>query len=255
MIQAAMYFALGLFTAGLLVLLIAPVVWRRSARLARARIEAAGHKVAGSVSKKTDYVIAGAVGRARAKQALAEARERLAQTLAASQAIVYSTEATGDLRLTFLSENTASLLGYDAEELLGIPSPVHLVHPEDLCKIEDRLERRREGATLPCCYETRIVTKNGNVIPVEVTVTVNQKKGNGLSFAILRDIRNKKQFEQGTGADPSGDVGAGKKYRQQKDRIRRKGQHHHYIKGDAYHQRTSCRGKDKTILAGNQFNG
>ena len=40
MIQAAMYFALGLLTAGLLVLLLAPVIWRRAVRLTRARIEA-----------------------------------------------------------------------------------------------------------------------------------------------------------------------------------------------------------------------
>ena len=41
MIQAAMYFALGLLTAGLLALLVMPAIWRRAARLTRARVEAA----------------------------------------------------------------------------------------------------------------------------------------------------------------------------------------------------------------------
>lgn len=40
MIQAAMYFALGLLTAGLVVLVIMPAVWRRAVRLTRARVEA-----------------------------------------------------------------------------------------------------------------------------------------------------------------------------------------------------------------------
>lgn len=35
-----MYFALGLLAAGLLVLVVAPAVWRRAARLTRTRIEA-----------------------------------------------------------------------------------------------------------------------------------------------------------------------------------------------------------------------
>lgn len=40
MIQAAMYFALGLLAAGLVVLVIMPAVWRRAVRLTRARVEA-----------------------------------------------------------------------------------------------------------------------------------------------------------------------------------------------------------------------
>lgn len=40
MIQAAMYFALGLLTALLIVLVIMPAVWRRAVRLTRARVEA-----------------------------------------------------------------------------------------------------------------------------------------------------------------------------------------------------------------------
>ena len=39
MITAAMYFALGLLTAGILALAIMPAVWRRAARLTRARVE------------------------------------------------------------------------------------------------------------------------------------------------------------------------------------------------------------------------
>ena len=94
----------------------------------------------------------------------------------------------------FVNRSACELTGYNLEELMNLGFK-DLVHPEDLCKIEDRLERRREGATLPCCYETRIVTKNGNVIPVEVTCTVSHKEDNGLDFAILRDIREKKLLE------------------------------------------------------------
>lgn len=39
MVEAVMYFTLGLLTAGLLGLMVAPAVWRRAVRLTRARIE------------------------------------------------------------------------------------------------------------------------------------------------------------------------------------------------------------------------
>lgn len=97
----------------------------------------------------------------------------------------------------YVNRSACEMTGYTFGELMNLEFK-DLVHPKELCKIENRFQRRRNGENLPCCYETQIVTKNGNVIPVEVTVTVNQKKGNGLSFAILRDIRNKKQFEHET---------------------------------------------------------
>jgi len=97
----------------------------------------------------------------------------------------------------YVNRSACEMTGYDCSELMNLEFK-DLVHPKEVCKIEDRFERRRNGENLPCCYETRIVAKSGNVIPVEVTVTVSQKKGNALSFAILRDVRKKKQLEHET---------------------------------------------------------
>ena len=46
MIESVMYFVLGLATAGLLALMVAPIMWRRAVRLTRARIE---HAVPGDL--------------------------------------------------------------------------------------------------------------------------------------------------------------------------------------------------------------
>ncbi len=86
------------------------------------------------------------------------------------------------------------MTGYNISELMNMGFK-DLVHPEEIAKIEDRLEKRRKGVDLPGCYETRIVSKNGEVIPVEVTVTVSQGENNGLSFSILKDIRKEKHLE------------------------------------------------------------
>ena len=94
----------------------------------------------------------------------------------------------------YVNRSACELTEYNFSELMNLEFK-DLVHPEELCKIEDWFEKRQKKEDLPCCYETRIVTKNGDVVPVEVTVTENQKKDNGHSFAILRDLRHRKSLE------------------------------------------------------------
>jgi len=94
----------------------------------------------------------------------------------------------------YVNPSACEMTGYNFSELMNLEFK-DLVHPEEIAKIDDRVEKRRKGVDLPGCYETRIVSKNGEVIPVEVTVTVSQEENNGFSFAILRDIRKKKHLE------------------------------------------------------------
>ena len=91
----------------------------------------------------------------------------------------------------YVNHSNCEITGYNISELMNLGFK-DLVHPEELDKIDDRFEKRRKGIDLSSCYETRIVTKNGEVIPVEVTVTESTGKKNGVSFAILRDIRKEK---------------------------------------------------------------
>jgi PAS domain S-box-containing protein len=94
----------------------------------------------------------------------------------------------------YVNRSACEITGYNLSELMNLGFK-DLLHPEEINKINDRFEKRQERVVLPDCYETRIVSKSGEVIPVEVTVTVSQKENNGLSFAILRDIRKEKHLE------------------------------------------------------------
>lgn len=94
----------------------------------------------------------------------------------------------------YVNHSACEMTGYNFGELMNLGFK-DLVHPEELDKIQDQFEKRRKGVDLPSCYETRIVTKNGEVIPAEVTVTVSKRGENGFSFAILRDIRKEKHLE------------------------------------------------------------
>ena len=94
----------------------------------------------------------------------------------------------------YVNPSACKMTGYNSSELMNLQFK-DLVHPEEIAKIDDRFDKRRKGVDLPSCYDTRIVSKTGEVIPVEVTVCTCQGENNGLSFAILRDIRKKKHLE------------------------------------------------------------
>ena len=96
-----------------------------------------------------------------------------------------------------MNPSACEMTGYNFSELMNLGFK-DLVHPEEITKIDERFEKQLKGVDLPECYETRIVSKNGEVIPVEVTLIVSQEKNIGLSFAILRDIRKEKHLENET---------------------------------------------------------
>ena len=101
----------------------------------------------------------------------------------------------------YVNRSACEITGYNFGELMNLGFK-NLVHPDEPGKIEDRFEKQRKGADRPRCYETRIVSKNGEVIPVEVTVTVSKGEQNGFSFAILRDIRKEKHLEHEMNKSP-----------------------------------------------------
>lgn len=72
MINAAMFFALGVLTAGLLVLLVGPAVWRRAVRLTRRAVEATTPMTLTEVRAARDQL--------RAEYAVATRRLELART-------------------------------------------------------------------------------------------------------------------------------------------------------------------------------
>lgn len=61
----------------------------------------------------------------------------LRQLLAASPAIIYTTQASGDYRCTFVSENLRAIMGYSPEEMTTDPKTwADHLHPEDASGFE-----------------------------------------------------------------------------------------------------------------------
>ena len=76
LIEAVMYFVLGLLAASLLALALTPAVWRRAHRLAKARVESSLPMSLGEVQAEKDQLRASyAISARRLELQLAEAKE------------------------------------------------------------------------------------------------------------------------------------------------------------------------------------
>ncbi len=108
----------------------------------------------------------------------------------ASDAIVIA-----DVKGSFLEVNrrAAELLGYKKKELVGMT--LLDIHPnEEHERIRDHFAEIT-GGQLSALYNTSILTKNGNVIPVDITGSPIKYGGRTLVQGILRDITGHKRME------------------------------------------------------------
>ena len=100
-----------------------------------------------------------------------------------------------DGRILYANLRSSEISGYGSSELMRM----HLrdfVHPGDLASVTHRFGERMAGREAPRCYETRIVSKDRRVIPVEVTGARTTWQKEPADVVILRDISQRKESEQ-----------------------------------------------------------
>ena len=67
------------------------------------------------------------------------------------------------------------------------------VHPDELASVSHRFSERMAGRDAPRCYETRIVSRHGKVIPVEITGARTTWQNEAANVVIIRDISERKE--------------------------------------------------------------
>jgi len=97
-------------------------------------------------------------------------------------------------RHVFANSRLLAMLGYSADELrqTGIQE---LVHPDEYQKVMERFRDRHAGRPAPNVYETVFVTRDGQPVPVELTVTLTHWEGEPAGLVFLQDIRERKAAE------------------------------------------------------------
>ena len=98
--------------------------------------------------------------RKKAELALIHAQDRLDHLLSSSPSVIYSFEAKGDFKCTYISRNVKDLLGYEPREYLEIPEFwKNNIHPDDVERVLNSFPRLRESGRL--LLEYRFLRKDG----------------------------------------------------------------------------------------------
>lgn len=102
---------------------------------------------------------------------------------------------TGEGHHLYANQEASEITGYTIKELLNTHIK-DMVHPDTLDEITANIKRRIEGADAPATYETLVLRKDKEVVPVEVSASKTTWKGQDADLVILRDISHRKKAEK-----------------------------------------------------------
>lgn len=129
----------------------------------------------------------------KAQLALKASEEKYRQLIDQSHDVIYLLYKG---KFEVINKKFTELTGYNFEE---VNTPdfnfMNLVAPKSKKLIQDRVERSKKGEDLPPVYEFAALTKTGEIIDVEASVTYIKYKDGVATQGILRDIRERKKME------------------------------------------------------------
>ena len=96
----------------------------------------------------------------------------------------------------YVNPKFAEIHGYSVDEMLGVLGPKDVIYPDDCPVAEENIRKRLIGESQSIRYETRIVTKNGDIRSVELygSRTLFQCRPGVVGTAL--DITERKQSEE-----------------------------------------------------------
>lgn len=94
----------------------------------------------------------------------------------------------------YANRRASEITGHTVDELLTTRIE-DLAHPDELEYILEKKKRRMQGIESPETYRTRIVTKGGVTLPIEVTGARTIWKGEPSVLVIIRDITGRTRME------------------------------------------------------------
>lgn len=103
--------------------------------------------------------------------------------------------ATSEGHHVYANKRAAEITGYSVPKLLEIHMS-ELAHPDELPKLSERLRKRLAGECVPAQYETVIIRKDGQPVPVEITGAQMVWQDQPADLVIVRDITEQKRTEE-----------------------------------------------------------
>jgi len=131
--------------------------------------------------------------RKRTEQALRESEEKFRSLAEKSLVGVYLIQ-NGIFK--YINPRLAEIFGYTVEELINKKGPKDLVLPEDWPMVEENLRKRISGEVKSIHYDFRGITKDKEVIYVEVYGSRTIYQGQPAVIGTLLDITERKRAEE-----------------------------------------------------------
>ena len=132
--------------------------------------------------------------RKEAAEALAESEERYRTAIEHSNDGVAIINKNG--RYQYVNRKFVEMFGYSSpEEIIGEPV-ILVVHPEDRERVSTMNQRRWKGEPAPSRYEFNGITKDGQTIFIEVSVTGTIYRNEPVLLVYFRDVSDRKLAEE-----------------------------------------------------------
>jgi PAS domain S-box-containing protein len=97
-----------------------------------------------------------------------------------------------DGKHVFANKRALELTGLTFDEMTAVGLKGY-AHPDELLKLTERVKKRTAGEKITNQYETKIVNKQGRIIPIEITAAKSTWYGKTADIVILRDITERVQ--------------------------------------------------------------
>jgi len=95
----------------------------------------------------------------------------------------------------FVNPRIMELFGYSEQELLSQPF-VNFIHPDDRERVGERHVKRLRGETVAPRYTFRVITKDGEVIWVEIESVLVSWEGRPAALVFMTDVTERLRMEQ-----------------------------------------------------------
>jgi len=128
--------------------------------------------------------------RKRAEEALKESEERYRTLVDNSLTGIYVRRAE---KIEFANKRLAEMLGYSLEELKEMPF-LDFLHPEDRETARERAAARMSGLGSEAYHQYRAVTKNGDILHVEMFGVPIEYRGKPAILGHVHDITERKKI-------------------------------------------------------------
>ncbi|MBI5903355.1 MAG: diguanylate cyclase, partial [Deltaproteobacteria bacterium] len=146
---------------------------------------------------KAEAAMAEAVLRAGAEEELLESEEKFRKISSSAQDAIVMMDSEGDI--TYWNPASERIFGYSNEEAIGKDLHALIVPPAQQNAFNegfDRFKKTGEGPVLGKTLELSALGRNGTEFPVEVSISAVPIKGRWHSIGIIRDITERKRFEE-----------------------------------------------------------